>query len=158
MKELRLIVNKRTFPSHGRVRINVHRLPDLEIARSDRLDLINEDTGKSISVAIIADSMVAENEIRISEEDLEALRAIKGDKVLVRKTLPMEERVMTAVKETENWVAGKTEEFDSSLRETAGEIMASAGKTTETIKKEAGNAGIKVKKAFARTQKKGKHG
>ena len=73
MKEIRLRIKKRAFPSHGRVRLNAHHLPDLDANEGDQVDLINEPAQKTVTVTLIADSMVGEGDIRVSEEDLKAL-------------------------------------------------------------------------------------
>ena len=89
MKEIRLRIKKRAFPSHGRVRVNAHHLPDLDANEGDQVDLINEPAQKTVTVTLIADSMVGEGDIRVSEEDLKALGMKEADEVVVRRTPPV---------------------------------------------------------------------
>ena len=84
MKELRLKIKKRAFPSQGRVRLNESALTGLEIQNGASVDLVNETTGKSISVTVYTDSMVEKGQARVSEEDLKKVGLKDGDMVIVR--------------------------------------------------------------------------
>ena len=89
MQEVRLTIKKRAFPSQGRVRLNVAHLPDLGIHEGEHVDLINEATKKTVTTSVIADTMVREGQVRVSEEDLKTLGLQDDEEVLVRKTPPL---------------------------------------------------------------------
>jgi hypothetical protein len=93
MQELRLTIKKRSFPSKGRVRLNVAQLTDLEILEGEHVDLINEATKKTATVTVIADTMVPVGEVRVSEEDLKVLGLQDKEEVLVKKTPAMMEKL-----------------------------------------------------------------
>jgi anaerobic selenocysteine-containing dehydrogenase len=125
MKELRLRIKKRAFPSQGRVRLNESALTGLEIQNGASVDLVNETTSKSISVTVYTDSMVEKGQARVSEEDLKKVGLKDGDMVIVRATPPLTEKL----KKTTD-VAAKS-------------VKEGAGKAGEAVKK----AGGDVKKA-----------
>jgi len=156
MKDVRLKTKKRSFPSQGRIRINVGLLSDIGIKEGDKIDIVNEETGKIVTATVIADSMVEKDEIRVSGEDLASLGTNEGDFIIVRKTPPLKERAAKIVQGTEKRVAEESARLDASFRKTAVEVKASAEKAAHTIKKEAGKAGKKVKSAIDENRGKGK--
>ena len=125
MKELRLRIKKRAFPSQGRVRLNESALTGLEIQNGASVDLVNETTSKSISVTVYTDSMVEKGQARVSEEDLKKVGLKDGDMVIVRATPPL------------------TEKLKKTSGEAAKSVKEGAGKAGEAAKK----AGGDVKKA-----------
>ena len=125
MKELRLRIKKRAFPSQGRVRLNESALTGLEIQNGASVDLVNETTNKSISVTVYTDSMVEKGQARVSEEDLKKVGLKDGDMVIVRVTPPL------------------TEKLKKTTDEAAKSVKEGAGKAGEAVKK----AGGDVKKA-----------
>ena len=96
MKEIYLTIRKRAFPSQGRVRFNIAHLVDLGIKEGDRVDLVNEATKKSVTVTVIADTIVREGQIRISEEDAKSVGLTEDDTVLIRKSPPATEKLRKA--------------------------------------------------------------
>jgi hypothetical protein len=96
MKEIYLTVRKRAFPSQGRVRFNVAHLPVLGIKEGEQVDLVNEATKKSVTVGVIADMMVREGQVRVSEEDAKSIGLTEDDNVLVRKTPPLTDKIRKA--------------------------------------------------------------
>ncbi len=124
MDNITLKIKKRAFPSHGRVRIHESRLTDLQIVNGDHIDLINETAKKTITVTVIADTMVGKGEIRVSEEDLKSLGLKEGDDVLIKKSLGLKEK------------ASKT----------AGDVATGAKKAGAAVGKAAGSAADTVKK------------
>jgi len=124
MKELRLRIKKRAFPSQGRVRLNESALTGLEIQNGASVDLVNETTSKSISVTVYTDSMVEKGQARVSEEDLKKVGLKDGDMVIVRVTPPLTEKL----KKTTD-VAAK------SIKEGAGKVGESAKKAGGDVKK-----------------------
>src|SRR5512139_1675835 len=129
MQEVRLTIRKRAFPSRGRVRLNIAHLSDLAINEGDRVDLVNEATGRTVTATVIADTMVGKGQVRVSGEDLSALGLADNAGVIVRKTPPLEEKV----------------------RKTAGEVRSGAEKTAESFKKEARKASDTIGKAASKT-------
>jgi len=93
MENLRLKIKKRAFPSHGRVRLHESQLTDLKIVNGDHIDLINESAKKTVTVTVIADTMVGRDEIRVSEEDLKSLGLNDGEEVSIKKSLGLKEKV-----------------------------------------------------------------
>ena len=92
MDNITLKIKKRAFPSHGRVRIHESRLTDLQIVNGDHINLINETAKKTITVTVIADTMVGKDEVRVSEEDLKSLGLKEGDDVLIKKSPGLKEK------------------------------------------------------------------
>lgn len=156
MAESHLKIRKRAFPSQGRVRINVGILPELGIADGDTVDLVNENTNKVVSASTIADTMVGTEEIRVSEDDLEALGLKDGEEILVKRAMSLKEKAAKVVDDTHKRLVEEEKKIDTSIKKTAGDVKATAGKTADTIKKEAGKAGKKAKDAFDATRGRGK--
>jgi hypothetical protein len=129
MQDLRLTIRKRAFPSRGRVRLNVAHLPALGVGEGERVDLINEETKKTVTATVIADTMVREGQIRVSDDDLATLGLDDDNEVLVRRTPPLEEKVKRAV----------------------DKAAAGAGKTADTIKKETKKAADSIGRQAEKT-------
>jgi formylmethanofuran dehydrogenase subunit D len=96
MKEIHLTIRKRAFPSQGRVRFSIAHLPDLGIKEGDRVDLVNEATKKSVTVTVMADTIVREGQVRVSEEDAKSIGLNEDDAVLIRKSPPAAEKIRKA--------------------------------------------------------------
>jgi hypothetical protein len=150
MQEVRLTLKKRAFPSQGRVRINVAHLPDLGIQEGDKVDLINEETKKTVTTAVIADTMVREGQIRVSEEDLKLLGLHDDDEVLVKKTPPMDAKLKKMAADANASLTKSVNSLDRSVKKTAGEVKAGAEKTGESLKKGTKKATESVGKAAAK--------
>jgi hypothetical protein len=151
MQEVRLTLKKRAFPSQGRVRINIAHLPDLGIQEGDKIDLVNESTKKIVTTAVIADTMVREGQIRVSEEDLKLLGLHDDEDVLVRKTPPMDAKLKKMAAEANASLTKGVDALDRSVKKTAGEVKAGAEKTGESLKKGTKKATDSVGKAAAKT-------
>ena len=96
MKEIYLTIRKRAFPSQGRVRFNITHLTELGIKEGDRVDLVNEATKKSVTVTVIADTIVREGQVRVSEEDAKSIGLNEDDTVLLRKSTATAEKIRKA--------------------------------------------------------------
>ncbi|MGA2104977.1 MAG: hypothetical protein ABSG06_06250 [Methanoregula sp.] len=153
MPDVRLTIKKRAFPSHGRVRLNADNLPDLGIAEGDRVDLINEIAKKSVSVTVIADTMVPSGQIRVSAEDIKALGVNEGADVLVRKTPPLKEKVSKAAAEAGTSISEGAQKLDKAARKTAHEVKEEAATAAASLKKETKKASDRIGKAAAKTAK-----
>jgi formylmethanofuran dehydrogenase subunit D len=151
MQEIRLKIKKRAFPSHGRVRLNAATLPDLGITDGESVDLVNEGAKKTVSVTVIADTMVNEGQIRISEEDLKAIGLKEGEEVLVKKTPPLQEKVKKAAGDANKSFSEGVGKLDEQFRKTAGEVKTGAAKTADTVKKETKKAAEKVGRVTSET-------
>ena len=93
METLTLKTKKRVFPSRGRVRLHETRLAQLKIVNGDHVDLVNETAKKTVTVTVIADTMISRDEIRVSEEDLKSLGLKDGKEVSIKKSLGIKEKV-----------------------------------------------------------------
>jgi hypothetical protein len=151
MQEVRLTLRKRAFPSQGRVRFNIAHLPDLGILEGDHVDLINESTKKSVTVTVIADTMVRQGQVRVSEEDLKMLGLQDDDEVLVRKTPPLQEKIKKAAADAGSSLSRRTAGMDDAVRKTAVELTTEAAKTAGSLKSETKNASDRLGKAAAKT-------
>jgi formylmethanofuran dehydrogenase subunit D len=135
MQEVRLTIKKRAFPSKGRVRLHESKLTDLGIVNGDHVDLINETTKKTVTVSVISDTMVGQDEIRVSEEDLKALGLKEGDEVPVKKSLGLKEKL------------GKsTADVSAGAKKVGGDVATGAKKAGAAVGKAAGGAADTVKK------------
>jgi formylmethanofuran dehydrogenase subunit D len=151
MADLKLIIKKRAFPSHGRVRLHESRLNELNIFEGDRVDLMNETAKKTVTVTVIADRMVGEGEVRVSEEDLKSLGLKEGNEVSVRKTPPLKEQVEKAAKDANKSFSEGVSKLDSTIRKTGEQVKTEAGKTAGTVKAGAGKAADSMKAGAAKT-------
>ncbi|PKL69518.1 MAG: hypothetical protein CVV30_08160 [Methanomicrobiales archaeon HGW-Methanomicrobiales-1] len=153
MKEVRFTIKKRAFPSQGRVRLNIAHLPDLGIHEGDHVDLVNEATKKSVTVTVIADTMVRVGHVRVSEEDLKTIGLNDDDDVIVKKTPPLQEKIKKAAADANKSFSKGVDKLDESVKKTSGEVKASAEKAADKVKKETKKASDKVGKAAAKTVK-----
>ena len=129
MENLTLKIKKRAFPSHGRVRLHESRLTDLKIVNGDHVDLVNDAAKKTVTVTVIADTMVGKDEIRVSEEDLKSLGLKEGEDVSIKKSLGIKEK----------------------LSKTSGDVSAGAKKVGSDVATGAKKAGAAVGKAAGDT-------
>lgn len=151
MQEVRLSIRKRAFPSEGRVRLNIAHLPALNVNDGDRVDIINEAAGRSVTVTLIADTMVREGQIRVSAEDLGKIGLDDEAEVLVVKTPPLKEKVKKAAAGANAALSDRAASLDAAVAKTAGEVRSGAGKAAAGLKKEAKNASERIGKAAKKT-------
>ena len=135
MQEVRLTIKKRAFPSKGRVRLHESKLTDLGIVNGDHVDLINETAKKTVTVSVISDTMVGQDEIRVSEEDLKALGLKEGDEVPVKKSLGLKEKL-----------AKSTADVSAGAKKVGSDVATGAKKAGASVGKAAGSAADTVKK------------
>lgn len=140
MQEIRLTIRKRAFPSQGRVRLNVAHLTSLEIRDGDKVDLVGEATGKSVTAEVIADTMVPEGQIRVSGEDLAVLGLGDGQDVLVTKTPPVEEKVRKMAADATTSISNSAGSLGRAAAKTAGDVRAASKKAGAAVKKGVKNA------------------
>jgi hypothetical protein len=153
MQDVRLTVKKRAFPSHGRVRLNAAVLPDLGVSDGEHVDLVNEIAKKSVSVTVIADTMVPAGQIRVSEEDLRTMGLTEGSEVLVRKTPPLQEKISKVAAGANASIAGGARKLDAAAKKTAGEVKAGASSAATALKKETKKASKNIGNAAGKTAK-----
>ena len=153
MKEVRLTIKKRAFPSQGRVRLNLAHLPELGIREGDHVDLVNETTKKSVTATVIADTMVRVGHVRVSEEDLKSIGLNDDDDVLVRKTPPLQEKIKKAAADASKSLSKSAGKLDETVKKTTVDVKAGAAKTADTVKKETKKASDTVGKAATKTVK-----
>jgi formylmethanofuran dehydrogenase subunit D len=135
MQEIELTIKKRAFPSKGRVRLHESKLTDLGIVNGDHVDLINETTKKTVTVSVISDTMVGIGEIRVSEDDLKALGLKEGDKVPVKKSLGLKEKLSKS-----------TADVSAGAKKVGSDVATGAKKAGASAGKAAGSAADTVKK------------
>ena len=133
MADTRLKIRRRAFPSHGIVRITTDSLYELDILEGDAIDLINEGTGATSTVTAIADTLVENGVIRVSETDLNAVGLKDGDTILVRKTPPVQEKVKKAVNDAGKTLSGNIDSLNASVRKTAESVKTEASKTAQAV-------------------------
>jgi len=151
MKEVRFTIKKRAFPSQGRVRFNIAHLPELGIREGEHVDLINEATKKSVTTAVIADTMVRQGHVRVSEEDLKTIGLNDDDDVLIRKTPPMGEKIKKVAADAKKSLSKGADKLDEKVKKTAGNVKESAEESAETVKKETKKTSDSIEKAFTKT-------
>ncbi len=134
MQEVRLTVKKRAFPSQGRVRLNIAHLPALGIREGEHVDLVNEATKKSVTTAVMADTMVRQGHIRVSEEDLKTIGLQDEEDVLVRKTQAKPEKTKKAAADEGAHVKG-VNPVGETVMKPAGGGKTDAAKSAASLKK-----------------------
>ena len=135
MDTLTLKTKKRVFPSRGRVRLHETRLAQLKIVNGDHVDLVNETAKKTVTVTVIADTMISRDEIRVSEEDLKSLGLKDGEEVSIKKSLGIKEKVSKT--------AG---DVSTGAKKVGGDVATGAKKAGAAVGKAAGNTATTVKK------------
>jgi len=135
MKELRLRIKKRAFPSQGRVRLNESALTGLEIQNGASVDLVNETTSKSISVTVYTDSMVEKGQARVSEEDLKKVGLKDRDMVIVRVTPPLTEKLKKTTGEAAKSVKEGAGKAGEAAKKAGGDVKKATTEGYETVKK-----------------------
>ncbi|MDD4484146.1 MAG: hypothetical protein PHD55_07260 [Methanoregula sp.] len=139
MQDVILIAKKRAFPSLGRVRLNVAHLDGLGIHDGERADLENGATKKIVTVTVIADKQVPEGQVRVSSEDLAALGLGDGDKVVVRRSVPLNEKISKAATDAGTSVSKSAKkigtEVQKQTKQATEEISKAASKTSKKVKK-----------------------
>ena len=135
MDTLTLRTKKRVFPSRGRVRLHESRLTDLKIVNGDHVDLVNEAAKKTVTVTVIADTIVGRDEIRVSEEDLKSLGLKEGEEVSIKKSLGIKEKITKT-----------TGDVSKGAKKVGGDVATGAKKAGAAVGKAAGGAADTVKK------------
>jgi formylmethanofuran dehydrogenase subunit D len=156
MQEVRFTLKKRAFPSQGRVRFNIAHLPDLGIQEGDHVDLINEATRKTVTTSIIADTMVRQGQIRVSDEDLRTLGLQDDDEVLVRKAQPLQDKIKKAAADATASLSKGAGRLDNAVRKTAAGVKAEAEKIARPVKKVSKTPPAPAGKAAAKPASTGK--
>ena len=139
MQDVILIAKKRAFTSLGRVRLNVAHLDGLGIQDGERADLENSAAKKIVTVTVIADKQVPEGQVRVSTEDLASLGLGDGDKVAVRRSVPLNEKISKAATDAGTSVSKSAKkigtEVQKQTKQASEEISKAASKTTKKVKK-----------------------
>ena len=135
MDTLTLRTKKRVFPSRGRVRMHESRLNELKIVNGDHVDLVNEAAKKTVTVTVIADTVVGRDEVRVSEEDLKSLGLKEGEDVSIRKSLGIKEKITKT-----------TADVSTGAKKVGGDVATGAKKAGAAVGKAAGDTATTVKK------------
>ncbi|MBU7048162.1 MAG: hypothetical protein HXS54_17135 [Theionarchaea archaeon] len=135
MDEVKLKIQKRAVPSHGRARLHTSMLSELGAQEGSKLEIINSASNKSVTVTLFADSLVEEGYIRLSAEDIEGLGLQEADTVVIRKKPPLPD----AIKREAGEAADRISEGVEDIRERAGEA---ADRISEGVEKAGERAGV----------------
>jgi len=111
------------------------RLNELKIVNGDHVDLVNEAAKKTVTVTVIADTIVGRDEIRVSEEDLKALGLREGEDVSIRKSLGIKEKITKT-----------TADVSTGAKKVGGDVATGAKKAGAAVGKAAGDTATTVKK------------
>jgi len=101
----------------------------------DHVDLVNEAAKKTVTVTVIADTVVGRDEIRVSEEDLKSLGLREGEEVSIRKSLGIKEKITKT-----------TGDVSKGAKKVGGDVATGAKKAGSAVGKAAGGAADTVKK------------
>jgi len=154
MDEVKLKVQKRAVPSHGRARLHTSMLTELGVQEGSKLEIINEPMSKKVTVTLFADSLVEEGYIRLSAEDLDALGLYEGDIVAIRRKPPISEQVRKEAAEAAERVTAEVGKAGEKVEEAAGRVAEKIETGVDRAGKEVGEAAGTVKeevvKAYGR--------
>jgi predicted DNA-binding antitoxin AbrB/MazE fold protein len=146
METLTLKTKKRVFPSRGRVRLHESRLNDLKIINGDHVDLVNETAKKTVTVTVIADTVVGRDEIRVSEEDLKSLGLKEGEEVSIKKSLGIKEKVSKTAGDVSTGAKKVGGDVATGAKKVGSGVATGAKKAGAAVGKAAGGAADTVKK------------
>jgi hypothetical protein len=127
MDMLKLRVQKRAFPSHGRARVHGSVLETLGVTEQERVDVGVPEQNRWVSASAYSDSMVKPDLIRLSAEDMAKIGVNEGDIVTVRKTPPITEQVKKMAKDTAGQVSGGLDDLSGKFSSTVAPATKRAG-------------------------------
>ncbi len=127
-----LKVKVRTFPSHGRARVNESVMPLLSAKEGEALLITKypavwDEKTKTVSVTGYADNMVDKSVIMLSPEDIAALGVAEGDQVSVVRKVTWTEKFMKGATKTGDTVKEGAAKAGQAVKEGA----VKAGQTVE---------------------------
>jgi hypothetical protein len=137
-----LNVKVRTFPSHGRARVNETILPMIGAKEGEALLLaqyptVYDQKTKTVAVTGYGDKMVDKSVIMLSPEDMAALGVAEGDTISVIRKVTWTEKIATGAGK-----AGATVKEGAVKAGTA--VKGGATKAGKTVEKGAKDAAEKV--------------
>ena len=138
MEGIEVKVQKRSFPSKGRVRVHTSLLADLAVETGTSVE-VDGGSGKVLTLGAFSDSMVAEGVVRMDPEDMKKLGVEEGEVVVVRRAKGITEKMKKGTKET-------TEKVSKGAKDVGGKVAKGAGSAATSVKKGAGSAAASVKK------------
>jgi hypothetical protein len=138
MEGIEVKVQKRAFPSRGRVRVHTSLLADLALEPGASVE-VDAGSGKPLTLGAFADSMVAEGVVRMDPEDMKKLGVDEGAVVVVRRAKGVTEKLKTGTKET-------TEKVTKGAKDVGGKVSAGAKDVGGKVAKGASSAATSVKK------------
>ncbi|MDD1653713.1 MAG: hypothetical protein LUQ64_04125 [Methanomicrobiales archaeon] len=141
MEGIEVKVQKRAFPSRGRVRVHTSLLADLALETGASVD-VNGGSGKVVTLGAFADSMVAEGVVRMDPEDMKKLGVDEGAVVVVRRAKGITEKLKKGTAET-------TEKVAKGAKDVGGKVSKGASSAAQSVKKGAGSAAETVKKTVS---------
>jgi hypothetical protein len=141
MEGIEVKVQKRAFPSKGRVRVHTSLLADLAVEAGANIE-VDGGSGKALTLGAFADSMVAEGVVRMDPEDMKKLGVEEGAVVVLRRAKGITEKLKKETKET-------TEKVSKGAKDVGGKVSKGAGSAAESVKKGASSAATTVKKTVS---------
>ncbi|MDD1652805.1 MAG: hypothetical protein LUO86_07210 [Methanomicrobiales archaeon] len=134
-------VQKRAFPSKGRVRVHTSLLADLALEPGANVE-VDGGSGKPLTLGAFADSMVAEGVVRMDPEDMKKLGVDEGAVVVVRRAKGITDKLKKGTQET-------TEKVSAGAKDLGGKVSAGAKDVGGKVSKGASSAATSVKKTVS---------
>jgi bifunctional DNA-binding transcriptional regulator/antitoxin component of YhaV-PrlF toxin-antitoxin module len=144
MHEVVLKVQKRSIPSKGRARAHESVLEDLGIEAGSRVEIINNETEKSIDAGLFGDSIVEIGYIRLSEEDIAAIDIKEDATVIVRKKPHITEKLKKSATETGESISKGVDELGESVKGAGKGVKEGATKAYEKVAEGVAPIGEKI--------------
>jgi hypothetical protein len=152
MEGIEVKVQKRAFPSKGRVRVHTSLLADLALEAGSSVEVAGS-SGKALTLGAFADSMVAEGVVRMDPEDMKKLGVEEGEVVVVRRAKGITEKMKKGTKETTEKVTKGAKDVGGKVatgaKDVGGKVSKGAGSAAESVKKGASSAATTVKKTVS---------
>jgi predicted DNA-binding antitoxin AbrB/MazE fold protein len=122
------------------------RLNELKIVNGDHVDLVNEAAKKTVTVTVIADTIVGRDEIRVSEEDLKSLGLKEGEEVSIKKSLGIKEKLSKTTADVSTGAKKVGGDVATGAKKVGGDVATGAKKAGAAVGKAAGDTAKTVKK------------
>jgi len=112
----------------------------------DHVDLVNEAAKKTVTVTVIADTVVGRDEIRVSEEDLKSLGLKEGEEVSIKKSLGIKEKLSKTTADVSTGAKKVGGDVATGAKKVGGDVATGAKKAGAAVGKAAGDTATTVKK------------
>jgi hypothetical protein len=149
MEGIEVKVQKRAFPSKGRVRMHTSLLADLALEPGASVE-VDGGSGKPLTLGAFADSMVAEGVVRMDPEDMKKLGVEEGATVVVRRAKGVTEKLKKGTQETTEKVSKGAKDVGAKVstgaKDVGGKVAAGAKDVGGKVSAGASSAAASVKK------------